>query len=176
MRNTSLFIAMSLDGYIADKQGGVDWLGGEESTADDMASYLSFIENIDTVVMGWNTYRQITMELSQEDWPYAEMDTYVVTHQKATPMEGVTFVNEDPCELIDRLQQEAGNGIWICGGANIAQQLIQENKIDIFHISVIPILLGEGIRLFKDGQPTLPLKLIETQSYNGIVDLVYEHR
>ena len=70
MRDTTLFIAMSLDGYIADKDGKVDWLSGHTPDADDMTSYSEFIKDIDTVVMGYNTYHQIVTELSPGDWPY----------------------------------------------------------------------------------------------------------
>ena len=64
MRKVTLFIAMSLDGYIADRNGSVDWLAGQEPDYDDMESYHEFIKDIDTVVMGWNTYHQVATELS----------------------------------------------------------------------------------------------------------------
>ena len=66
MREVVLFIAMSLDGYIADEQGGVEWLRGQDPGAADPDSYADFIRDVDTVVMGWNTYHQIMTELSPE--------------------------------------------------------------------------------------------------------------
>lgn len=67
MRKVTLFIAMSLDGYIADQQGGVDWLQGESSNKDDMISYYEFIKNIDSVIMGWTTYHQLISEISPNE-------------------------------------------------------------------------------------------------------------
>ena len=71
---------------------------------------------------------------------------------------------------------ESGKGIWICGGANIIQQLVNENMIDCYYITVIPTLLGSGIRLFENGKNEIKLKLLKTQSYNGMTDLVYIRR
>ncbi len=73
MRNVILFIAMSLDGYIADRQGGVEWLCGEDANAEMPDTYGTFVRDIDTVVMGWNTYHQIVTELSPNDWIYRGM-------------------------------------------------------------------------------------------------------
>lgn len=65
-----LYLAMSVDGYIADEQGGVGWLGGDGSEPDAPGSYPAFYETVDTIVMGWTTYRQIVTELSPDSWPY----------------------------------------------------------------------------------------------------------
>lgn len=68
MKKISLFIAMSLDGYIADNNGRVDWLNGQENDSENIDVYSEFVKNIDTVIMGWNTYHQIVTELSPNDW------------------------------------------------------------------------------------------------------------
>lgn len=75
-----------------------------------------------------------------------------------------------------QLKAKDGKGIWICGGAHIAQQLINENMIDEYFISVIPTILGGGIRLFEKAEQEIKLKLSKTQTYNGITDLVYVRR
>ena len=80
MRIVTLFIAMSLDGYVADSDGKVGWLQGESSGENDMASYQAFIKDVDTVLMGWNTYHQVTTELSPGEWAYADLTSYVLTH------------------------------------------------------------------------------------------------
>jgi len=171
-----LFIAMSLDGYIADPQGGIGWLEGQAPGEDDLASYEEFTQEVDTVVMGANTYRQLVTELSPEQWPYPAFCTHVITHTPLSSTEQIRFTAEDPCQLVQRLKCESGKAIWICGGASIVWQLMAADLIDRYYINVIPTILGSGIRLFAPLEKELKLKLIKTKSYNGITDLVYERR
>lgn len=176
MRNVILFIAMSLDGYIADREGKVGWLGGQGNAEEMIDTYSEFAAHVDTVVMGWNTYYQVITELSPEEWVYSEMKSYVVTHRDCPSTEMIRFTGEEPGGLIRRLKKEEGKSIWICGGADLVRQLMKEDLIDLYVISVIPTLLGEGIRLFGGNEKEIPLKLVKTQSYDGITDLVYERR
>ena len=176
MRKVTLFIAMSLDGYIADKDGGVDWLNGQEEDGENMDTYSEFIKTIDTIIMGWNTYHQVITELSPEEWVYPEQVSFVITHREIPSTERIHFTSESPCDLVKRLREEEGNGIWICGGASIVRQLMETDLIDTLHISVIPTLLGDGVRLFGPLEKEQKLRLVKTQSYNGITDLVYEKR
>lgn len=176
MRKVTLFIAMSLDGYIADKDGGVDWLNGQEEDGENMDTYSEFIKTIDTIIMGWNTYHQVITELSPEEWVYPEQISFVITHREIPSTERIHFTSESPCDLVKRLREEEGNGIWICGGASIVRQLMETDLIDTLHISVIPTLLGDGVRLFGPLEKEQKLRLVKTQSYNGITDLVYEKR
>ena len=176
MRKVTLFSAMSLDGYIADKDGGVDWLNGQEEDGENMDTYSEFIKTIDTIIMGWNTYHQVITELSPEEWVYPEQISYVITHREIPSTERIHFASESPCDLVKRLREEEGNGIWICGGASIVRQLMETDLIDTLHISVIPTLLGDGVRLFGPLEKEQKLRLVKTQSYNGITDLVYEKR
>ena len=141
-----------------------------------MVSYNEFIKNIDTVIMGWTTYHQIVTELSPEKWIYEGMTSYVLTHQTFPDTQDVRFMNQDVCELVTALKQGPGKGIWICGGASIIKPLIEENLIDRYHISIIPFIIGNGIRLFNATDTKIPLKLSSTHSYNGITDLIYERR
>ena len=78
--------------------------------------------------------------------------------------------------LLERLKQEAGKDIWICGGANLVQQLVSKNMIDKYYISVIPTLLGNGVRLLGNIDREIKLRLCKTQTYNGITDLIYMRR
>ena len=89
MREVILYIAMSLDGYIADAQGGVDWLGGHGEPEEGMESYSRLLQRIDTVVMGWNTYHQVTTQLSPDRWVYEGLHTYVVTHRPLPAAPGI---------------------------------------------------------------------------------------
>lgn len=176
MRKVTLFIAMSVDGFIADEQGNVDWLTGQDPNGDTMASYTHFIQQVDTVIMGWKTYHQISTELSPEKWPYSDLETYVITHRDEPSTNEIQFTRENPCDLLRRLKKAEGRGIWICGGAYTARQLMEEDLIDRYHFCVIPILLGNGIPLFAPSERENKLKLFKTESYNGITDLVYERR
>lgn len=104
MRKVILFIAISLDGYIADKNGKVDWLQGQGDDGENIDSYAEFIKDVDTAIMGWNTYHQIVTELSPDEWVYDALTTYVVTHRAHESTENIKFVNEDLAGLIDRLR------------------------------------------------------------------------
>ena len=122
MRKVVLFIAMSLDGYIADSKGSVEWLTGQGNDEDNIDSYSEFVKDIDTVVMGWNTYHQIVTELSPNEWVYNDFTTYVVTHNQKTSSDKIHFTNESSVDLVKKLREESGKDIWICGGANLIQQ------------------------------------------------------
>ena len=176
MRKISLFIAMSLDGYIADSKGGVDWLNGQGNDDENIDTYSEFSKTIDTILMGWNTYHQIVTELSPNEWVYKEFTTYVITHNEHTSSEKIHFVNINPVELVKRLKEENGKDVWICGGANLVRRLVNEDLIDCYYITVIPTLLGSGIRLFENGKHEIKLRLLNTQSYNGMTELIYKRR
>lgn len=176
MKKSSLFIAMSLDGYIADSKGSVNWLAGHGNDEDNIDAYSEFVEDIDTVVMGWNTYHQIVTELSPNEWIYNEFTTYVVTHDPKTASDKIHFTNKNPVELLKKLREESGKGIWICGGANLIQQLVREDIIDYYYITIIPTILGSGIRLFEKADHEIKLRLLKTRSYNGMTDLIYIKR
>lgn len=176
MKKVVLFIAMSLDGYIADSKGGVDWLNGQGNDEEDIDTYSEFIKTIDTILMGWNTYHQIVTELSPNEWVYNGATTYVITHKEHISSEKIRFVNTDPVGLVKRLKGEDGKDVWICGGADLVQQFVNEDLIDRYHITVVPVLLGSGIRLFENGKDKIYLRLLDTQSYNGMTELIYERR
>ncbi|WP_137601681.1 dihydrofolate reductase family protein [Paucilactobacillus nenjiangensis] len=175
MRKTILFIALSLDGYIADANGGVDWLGGQEAGYTGDYGYSEFLKEIDTVIMGYTTYHQLTTELAPDNWPYPNYDTFVLTHQPHPEQARIFFKGQAVTDLIQELRQQPGEAIWISGGANVVNQLVEADLIDEFHLSIIPTIIGQGVRLFN--QPTtIPLKLISTSSDNGVIDCVYRRR
>lgn len=176
MRDVTLFIAMSLDGFIADDTGGVDWLTGQDPEGPEPNSYDAFITSVDTVLMGWNTYHQITTELSPDQWPYDGLESYVITHRDVPDRKNIHFTSEDPVRFVEMQKRGEGKGIWICGGAALAQQLMRVGSIDRFHISIIPTILGSGIPLFGTMERGSDLELIDARTCNGIVELIYERR
>ncbi|MGD9474274.1 MAG: dihydrofolate reductase family protein [Eubacteriaceae bacterium] len=176
MREVVLYIAMSLDGYIAERNGNISWLGGDGSEPDDQGSYPEFIETVDTIILGYTTYHQLVTELVPEEWVYPDKKTYVLTHRKCQNSPEIIFTDESISQLITRLKAQEGKNIWICGGSAVINQLLSKDIIDRFCVTVIPILLGDGIRLFTKQQEQRPLKLVSTRSYNGMTDLVYERR
>ena len=176
MRKVVLFIAMSLDGYIADGNGGVDWLNGQGNDDENIDTYSEFEKEIDTVLMGWNTYHQVVTELSPAEWIYGGLTAYVITHRRHHSAEQIFFTDENPVDLVERLKKQDGKDIWICGGADLVRQLMCAELIDRFYISVIPTLLGKGTKLFGEFPKEQKLSLVQTRNYNGIVELIYEHR
>jgi len=110
MRKTVLFIAISLDGYIADQDGAVDWLNGENTDTENIDTYSEFVKTIDTVIMGWNTYHQVVTKLSPAEWVYNDFTTYVITHRNHTSSEKIRFTSTNPVDLIKSLKKEKGKG------------------------------------------------------------------
>ena len=99
MKKVVLYIAMSLDGFIAAEDGNVGWLVGQDEAAKTEDTYSDFVRGVDTVVMGWNTYHQIVTQLSPEEWVYGDLRSYVITHRETGQKEidaDIRFVQEEP--------------------------------------------------------------------------------
>lgn len=90
-----LYIGMSLDGYIADRGGGVGWMDGQDGGGTE-ESYAGFLAAVDTVVMGWNTYHQIVTELSPGQWPYEGLSCYVLTSRSLPDLKEIHFTSRTP--------------------------------------------------------------------------------
>ncbi len=167
-----LYIAMSLDGYIAKEDGSVDWLENAGNGVE--GSYLEFYNTIDTIIMGRKTYDQI---LTFGEWGYKGKNTYVLTADtsKNTDNPNIEFVDTDVEALTIRLKQESGSNIWLLGGAEIINAFLERRLIDEYRITVIPVIIGAGIPLFTaDTEEHLDFK--EVIEYDGIVELKYEKK
>ena len=177
MRKVILYIAVSLDSYIADNKGNVDWISGQDENAEMEDTFTPFFNGVDTVIMGRKTYNQIVTELSHGQWPYEGAITYVLTHHKESDdTKNICFKDINVCRLVEKLKQKSGKDIWICGGAEVAQQLISNNLIDTYHLALIPVILGEGISLFGNLKRKIDLTLVEIKKYNGIVEAIYNQK
>ena len=176
MRDVILYIACSVDGYIADCNGGVAWLEGDGSEKSNEGSYGRFIQTVDTVVVGYNTYKQIIEDLSPDKWVYEGLKTYVITHRDIKSTDDIIFTKEPLSLLISNLRKMEGKSIWICGGSSIINQMIDMDLIDTFTIAIVPTLLGDGIPLFINHKDERQLKLVSTTNYNGFIEITYKKR
>ena len=175
MRNVILYIAMSLDGYIAGPDGDISWLEGDTPDFAGDCGYSEFIKTISTVIMGYKTYEQIACQLFPGAWPYSDLESYVITHRDIKDTDQIKFVSEPPVSLVEKLKFTEGRDIWICGGASIIQPLLQAQIIDEYHITIIPRLVGGGIRLFYAEHDIFKLRLYSIYEENGMVSLVYKN-
>ena len=169
-RNVILYLAMSVDGYIADERGGVGWLDDYAPPDGEGAGYRALLSRIDTVVMGRRTYDQIVTELSPGQWVYDGLQSYVLTHEPRQNLPEITFTDKPACELLKTLRQEPGKDIWICGGAMVARQLAEQGLIDEYELTIVPVVLGGGVRLFGGGR-TQRLAFMGSRQENGLVTL-----
>lgn len=175
-RKVILYISTSIDGFIADKTGSVSWINGQDEDYKSDYGYDNFIKNIDTVILGYNTYKQIIDELSPTEWVYKGLKSYVFTNKEIEDTTDIKFVKRDIISFIEKLKKEDGKDIWICGGANILNQLVKSDLIDEYRITTVPIILGNGIRLFDKNNRSIKLKLIKTNQENGMIENIYIKR
>ena len=165
MRKIKLFIASSLDGHIAREDGSVDWL--PEHTK---SGYDEFYKTVDTVVMGRRTYEQI---LTFGAYPYEGKKSYVFTSNTDQKNdENVEFVS-DTKEIPKELLLSSGKNVWLVGGADIISFFLNNDLVDEVILSVIPVVLGKGISLFKNIQKEIKLELTKTTQYDELVELHY---
>jgi dihydrofolate reductase len=171
-RKTILFIAASIDGYIATLDEDLSFLSIVESEGEDYG-YSQFMNNVDTVIMGRKTYDWIMKEV--KEYPHPDKDSYIITRTPREDSGRIRFYTGNLKELISMLKLIPGKNIFVDGGAEVIDVLLKENLIDEFVISIIPILLGDGVRLFKDGRPELRLMLMHSECYGtGLVQLHYK--
>ncbi|WP_432798517.1 dihydrofolate reductase family protein [Poriferisphaera sp. WC338] len=183
MLNLTLFIATSLDNYIASPDGSVDWL-----FTDQDYNYTSFYKNIHTLLLGRKTYDQI---LTFGPYPYPTKQSIVFTHH--TPdhnphPDNITFADKSIIDYIHHLKSqhsinpthlpepEPQLNLWLVGGASLIHPLIHHNLIDTYIFSVHPVLLGKGVPLFphSDNNPLLHLNHTKTESFpTGLVQSTY---
>ncbi|MFS0562457.1 dihydrofolate reductase family protein [Terribacillus sp. 179-K 1B1 HS] len=170
-RKLVLFIATSLDGYIATKEDSLDWLYSVEGEGDN--GYSEFYETVDTVLMGKRTYDWIMDHAEQ--FPYQNKMCYVFTRSEMKNAEDVQFVRNDIVSFINKLKLQEGKDIWMAGGGELLSAFMQEQLVDELILTVAPVLLGSGIPLFKEGNQT-KLTLKRKRSFNQFVELHYEVR
>ncbi len=167
-----LYIATSIDGYIATKDGGVDWLSAIDGSDSDYG-YYAFYDSIDALIMGSKTYQQI---LDFGEWPYPGKPSYVFTRQALeSDRDDVIFVSEDPLDVMRSLEAQGIKKVWMVGGAEIIASFIKLGLIDEYIISIVPIVLGDGIPLFKAPLPEMNFEVVESTLYSsGLLQVHYK--
>jgi dihydrofolate reductase len=171
-RKVVLYIATSLDGYIAKPNDDLGFLSVVEQEGQDYG-YADFVKTVDAVIVGRKTYdKVISMGF---DFPHADKDAYIITRSPRPAIGSVKFYSGDLKTLVDKLKSEEGKNIFCDGGAEIVNELLKQDLIDEFVISVIPILVGDGIKLFKDERPEQQLQLVSVKQFDkGLAQLHYK--
>ena len=168
-----VFIATSLDGYIADSDGGIEWLHELPPPSDGDGGYSKFMEGIDAIVMGRSTYEKV---LSFDcDWPYSKK-VFVLSHTLERPdpslIDRVSITKGSPTEIVKELNSNGYANLYIDGGETICN-FIRDGLIHEMTITKLPTILGAGIPLFKD-LPKSNLQHIKSETFdNGMVQDTY---
>lgn len=170
MRKIVLFIATSIDGFIAGENGNTDWL-----ITDGDFGYKEFYNSVDTTLMGYNTYYFIKQF---EQFPYSDKNNYVFSRSNREPDGNpVEIVFTDVVEFTRKLREQEGKNIWLIGGSQINSILLNAGLIDQMIISIHPVALGQGTKLFKEDElKNLQFKLVNHQVFDqGLVQLTYDN-
>lgn len=171
-RKVVLYISMSLDGYIAGKDNELDFLSMVQKEGEDY-DYNDFVKSVDTVIIGRKTFDKV-IEMGFE-YPHKDKNVYILTKTTKAPIGTFQFYTGDLTQLVNRLKNQVGKNIYCDGGSEIANELMRANLIDEYIISIIPILLGNGIKLFKDGRPETKLELLSAKHFDkGLCQLHYK--
>lgn len=162
---------MSLDGYIAKEDGDIDFLSIVDTPGEDFG-YADFLQGVDTILWGRKTYdKMLSFGI---DFPHKDKKVYVLSQSRTGQDENVEYVSNAKA-LIEQLQQQPGKNIYCDGGGEVVATLLNHALIDQLIVSVIPHLVGSGIRLFKEGRPEQNLKFKRSISYpSGLVQLWYD--
>lgn len=182
MRKVVLGLGVSFDGYIARKNGAVDWL-----SMDWDYDWTAFFAGVDVVLMGRKSW-EIAMAMhpkkkskSKAKNPYGAMETYVFSKSLPTSgVEGVEVVSGNLKEFVENLKAKDGKNIWLSGGGELAKSFLDAGLVDEIYLGVTPILLGSGIPLFPELIREVPLRFVSCnicrhkKEDNAMLELVYE--
>ena len=176
-RKIIVYIATSADGFIARKNGGIDWLDRPPPQGEDYG-IARFYKSIDTIIYGRKTYDVAVKFVADglEIPTDKHIRNYVFSRRRPPKkiLPGFEFAKEPIKKFAQRLRAEKGKNIWIMGGGGIIASFLDQGEIDEFAISVIPTFIGEGIPLIAPRHRTVPLKLLSTKKFSdGVVQLRY---
>ena len=177
MRKIILYIAASIDNYIARKDGSVDWLDDPDYAVEgEDYGYASFYESIDTTLMGNATYQEVLG--FDVPFPYPDKTNYVFSrsmHEEKA--EFVKFISSDILEFITQLKEKEGKDIWLIGGGQINTIFLENGLIDQLILTIIPITLGDGIPLFQKSSIETKFVLEKNRSFkSGLIQLTFNKK
>ena len=165
MSKVQVYIATSLDGYIAREDGSIDWLPQYSES-----SYAEFYKSIDTVIMGKTTYDQV---LTFGEYPYKDKKSFVFSKSNQS--------NDDHAEFLSNVEKfvkdgfpGTGENIWLVGGTKIIESFLKQGAVDEIILTVIPVILGKGIALFENTDDETKLELVKSEKFGQLVDLHYK--
>lgn len=174
MRKLISYIAISIDGKIADAEGGFAWL--EELPNPDKTDYgyAEFMETIDTTIMGNTTYQQVLSLI--KPFPYTDKKNYVLTRNHSLKDdEYASFISSNHAERIKELKEQDGKDIWLIGGGEANSLCLAAGLLDEMLLFIMPYAMGKGIPLFADLIHEQELKLINSKVYSsGVMELRYQ--
>lgn len=173
----SVFIATSLDGYIAREDGSIDWLmeANQLARPGEDCGYKAFIATVDLMIMGRHSFEKV---LSFEEWPYGQLPVLVLSSNNINIPEHlkpfVSVSNKKPYDLYQELEAKNICHVYLDGGITI-QQFLNAGLVDEITLTLIPILIGSGKRLFGDLEQDNQLNHISTTTYSGgFVQIKYQ--
>ncbi len=179
----TIHMVASLDGYIARKDGRVDWLETSDEFKDgdtlDADAVRAFLETIDCYVMGSRTYETaLDFETRGFGWAYGDKPTFVLTHrQLPKTRDTVEFYSGDLAHLVNERLKPSFRSIWFVGGGAVAGECLRLGLANEVRYSIMPILIGEGIPFFERLDKDVALHLVEVKAYtSGMTALRYEVR
>ena len=171
-RKVIVYIASSVDGFIAKPDDDLSFLSVVEREGEDYG-YAEFLKSVDTIIMGRKTYDWVMTQVPE--FPHSNLDTYIITRTPRPEAGKVQFYTSSLEDLIVRLKSQPGKNIFVDGGAQIVNELLQYNLIDEMIISVIPVVLSGGVKLFQEGRPEQHLNLLNSRQFDsGLVQLHYQ--
>lgn len=173
MRKIKLYIATSLDGFIAGKNGALEWLVDFPNPMNTDYGYAEFYRTVDTTLIGHRTYKEIAG--FEGPFPYKDKTNFVFTRTAGLPdTEEVKFVCGDLLSFLNDLKSKPGKDIWLVGGGQLNTTLLQYDLIDEMTLHIIPVVLGDGIQLFPGLLKPFQFKLKKEKTYdNGVLELNY---
>ena len=166
MARARLYVAQSLDGYIADADGGVGWLDAFHGAGTDYG-YAAFLASVGALAMGRATYEQVR---GFGAWPYAKPTFVFARRRLPDPPPGVRATDADPTAFLAEQQED----VWLVGGAALVRSFRKAGALDEIVLTILPVLLGDGLPLFDGPQPPADLALVSSDSFpGGAVQLTY---